>query len=77
MHKAVVRFTGDGDRVLTSQDDSAPEDPRVFSQAKILVSVGLPSGVLLTLIMYFPISDYLAGRMDDIFSIIASTILVR
>ena len=47
-----------------------PEDPRVFSQAKILISVGLPLSVMMTLITPIPVSDYLAGRSDDIFSII-------
>lgn len=47
-----------------------PEDPRVFSQAKILISFGLPLSVLMTLVMPVPIGDYLAGRSDDIFSII-------
>jgi len=47
-----------------------PEDPRVFSQAKILVPIGLVTSLALTLVMYFPISDYVAGRSDDIFSIL-------
>lgn len=47
-----------------------PEEPRVFSQAKILVPLGLVASVVMTLVMYFPISDYVAGRSNDIFSII-------
>lgn len=47
-----------------------PEDPRVFSQAKILIGIGLPLSILMTLVMYFPISEYIAGHSDDIFSII-------
>lgn len=49
---------------------SHPEDPRVFSQAKILVSIGLPMSLMMTLTMYFPLSDYLAGHEDDIYSVI-------
>lgn len=47
-----------------------PEDPRVFSQAKILVSIGLPLSLIMTLTMIFPIRDYAAGRSDDVFSVI-------
>lgn len=47
-----------------------PEDPRVFSQAKILVPVGLLLSLVMTPTMYFPIRNYLEGRTDDIFSII-------
>src|SRR5690625_7415013 len=47
-----------------------PEDPRVFSQSKILVPISLVTSLALTLVMYFPISDYVAGRSDDIFSIL-------
>lgn len=47
-----------------------PEEPRVFSQAKILVSIGLPLSVIMTVTMYFPIADYVAGRSDDEFSVI-------
>ena len=47
-----------------------PEDPRVFSQAKILVSVGLPLSLIMTLVMYFPITEYIAGQEDDVLSII-------
>ncbi|NWN88770.1 MAG: hypothetical protein HLX51_09565 [Micrococcaceae bacterium] len=47
-----------------------PEDPRVFSQAKILVSLGLPLSVIMTATMYFPISEYVQGSSDDVFSVI-------
>ena len=47
-----------------------PEELRVFSQAKILVSIGLPLSVIMTVTMYFPIADYVAGRSDDVFSVI-------
>src|SRR5690625_2808071 len=47
-----------------------PEDPRVFSQAKILIPVGLLLSLVLTPTMYFPISEYMQGETDDIFSII-------
>lgn len=47
-----------------------PEDPRVFSQAKILVSIGLPLSLIMTLTMYYPIADYVAGRSDDVSSVI-------
>lgn len=47
-----------------------PEDPRVFSQAKIWVPLGLLLSLLMTLIMPIPISEYLDGTSDDIFSII-------
>ena len=47
-----------------------PEDPRVFSQAKILVSAGLPLSLITTVIMPTPIYDYVTGVSDDIFSII-------
>lgn len=47
-----------------------PEDPRVFSQAKIMVMFGLPLSLITTLIMPMYISDYLTGVSDDIFSII-------
>lgn len=47
-----------------------PEDPRVFSQAKILVPVGLVTSLALTLVMYFPITEYRSGQTDDILSVI-------
>lgn len=47
-----------------------PEDPRIFSQAKILVPIGLPLSLLTTPIMYSMIRDYVDRRSDDIFSII-------
>lgn len=47
-----------------------PEEPRVFSQAKILVPVGLLTSLAMTLVMYVPISDYAAGRSDDVYSVI-------
>lgn len=47
-----------------------PEDPRVFSQAKIWVPLGLLLSLLMTLIMPISISEYLEGMSDDIFSII-------
>ncbi len=47
-----------------------PEDPRTFSQAKILVSLGLPLSLVMTLVMYYPIRDYVGGREDDIYSVI-------
>ena len=47
-----------------------PEDPRVFSQAKLLLAIGIPTSILGTFIMYFPISEYMRGETDDIFSII-------
>lgn len=47
-----------------------PEEPRVFSQAKILIPVGLLLSLVLTPTMYFPISEYMRGETDDIFSII-------
>src|SRR5699024_3563663 len=46
-----------------------PEDPRVFSQAKILLAIGIPTSILGTFIMYFPISEYMRGETDDIFYI--------
>lgn len=52
-----------------------PEDPRVFSQAKTLVPIGLLISLAMTLIMYFPISDYTAGRTDDIWSVIIPGII--
>lgn len=45
-----------------------PEDPRVFSQAKILLMFGLPLSVLSTLILPMFISDYLAGPDRDLFA---------
>ena len=45
-----------------------PEDPRVFSQAKILLMFGLPLSVLSTLILPMFISDYLAGSSRDLFA---------
>ena len=47
-----------------------PEDPRVFSQANILISTGLPLSVIATVIMPTFIYDYVTGVSDDIFSII-------
>jgi len=47
-----------------------PEEPRVFSQAKILISTGLPLSLITTVIMPTPIYDYVTGVSDDIFSII-------
>lgn len=52
-----------------------PEDPRVFSQAKILVSIGLPLSLIMTLTMYFPITEYIAGQEDDIFSVIVPSLI--
>ena len=31
--------------------------------------MGLPTSLFLTILMFFPISEYMAGREDDIFSI--------
>ena len=45
-----------------------PEDPRVFSQFKILLMFGLPLSVLSTLIMPMFISDYLASPNRDLFA---------
>ena len=45
-----------------------PEDPRVFSQSKILLMFGLPLSVLSTLIMPMFISDYLASPNRDLFA---------
>lgn len=47
-----------------------PEDARTFSQQKILIGIGVPFSLLMTLIMYFPISEYLSGQSDDIYAII-------
>ena len=47
-----------------------PEEPRVFSQAKILISTGLPLSLITTVIMPTPIYDYVTGVSDDIFSIL-------
>lgn len=47
-----------------------PEEPRVFSQAKILLPIGLLMSLVMTPTMYFPIRDYVEGQTDDIFSII-------
>lgn len=47
-----------------------PEEPRVFSQAKILVPIGFICSLAMTITLYFPISDYVAGRNDDVWSII-------
>ena len=47
-----------------------PEDPRVFSQAKILISTGLPLSLITTVITPTFIYDYATGVSDDIFSII-------
>lgn len=47
-----------------------PEAPRVFSQAKILISTGLPLSLITTVIMATFIYDYVTGVSDDIFSII-------
>lgn len=47
-----------------------PEEPRVFSQAKILVPLGLLISLVMTLIMPISISEYLNGTSDDIYSII-------
>lgn len=47
-----------------------PEDPRVFSQAKILISTGLPLSLITTVIMPTFIYDYVTGVSDEIFSII-------
>lgn len=44
-----------------------PEDARVFSQAKILIPVGLLLSLIMTPTMYFPISEYMQGETDDIF----------
>lgn len=52
-----------------------PEDPRIFSQAKILVPIGGLVSLAMTLVMYFPISDYLAGRTDDIWSVIIPSLV--
>lgn len=46
-----------------------PEDPRVFSQAKILLMLGLPLSVLATLMMPMFISDYLASSSRDLFAL--------
>lgn len=53
-----------------------PEDPRVFSQAKILVSVALPLSVLGTLLVPIFIGEYVTGVSDDIFSIIVPSFIV-
>ena len=47
-----------------------PEDPRVFSQAKILVPVGLFLSLVMTLIVPNFVGEYLDGTSDDIFSVI-------
>lgn len=47
-----------------------PEEPRVFSQAKILVPIGLLISIVMTPTMFYPINDYVEGRNDDIFSLI-------
>ncbi|HEY4577572.1 MAG TPA: hypothetical protein VIG67_06930 [Yaniella sp.] len=47
-----------------------PEEPRVFSQAKILIFTGLPLSLIATVIMPTFIHDYVTGVSDDIFSII-------
>ncbi len=44
-----------------------PEEPRVFSQAKILLPIGLLMSLVMTPTMYFPIRDYVEGQTDDIF----------
>lgn len=53
-----------------------PTQPRIFSQAKILVPVGFLGGVVMTLVLYFPISDYVTGRNDDVWSVIVPPIIV-
>ena len=45
-----------------------PEEPRVFSQSKILLMFGLPLSVIATLIMPMFISDYLASAERDLFA---------
>lgn len=47
-----------------------PEDPRVFSQAKILIFTGLPLSLITTVITSTFIYDYVTGVSDDIFSIL-------
>lgn len=49
-----------------------PEDPRVFSQAKILISTGLPLSLIATVLMPTFVYDYVTGVSDDVFSIIIS-----
>src|SRR5699024_5429500 len=46
-----------------------PEDPRVFSQAKILIFTGLPLSLITTVITLTFIYDYVTGISDDIFSL--------
>src|SRR5699024_5397543 len=45
-----------------------PEEPRVFSQSKILLMFGLPLSVIATLIMPMFISDFLASAERDLFA---------
>jgi hypothetical protein len=47
-----------------------PEDPRVFSQAKIWVPLGSILSLLMTLLVPIFVGEYLDGTSDDIFSII-------
>ena len=47
-----------------------PEAPRGFSQAKILIPIGLLVSLIMTPTMIIPINDYAQGRSDDVFSII-------
>ena len=61
--------SGPGQRRLRKMS-AHPEEPRVFSQAKILISTGLPLSLITTVIMPTPIYDYVTGVSDDIFSII-------
>ena len=49
-----------------------PEDPRVLSQAKILISTGLPLSLIATVLMPTFVYDYVTGVSDDVFSIIIS-----
>ncbi|GAA4478299.1 hypothetical protein GCM10023190_19550 [Enteractinococcus fodinae] len=53
-----------------------PEDPRVFSQSKILLMFGLPLSVLSTLIMPMFISDYLASSDRDLFAFFLPVLLL-
>lgn len=46
------------------------EEPRVFSQAKILISTGLPLSLIATVLMPTFIHDYVTGISDDFFSLI-------
>jgi hypothetical protein len=52
-----------------------PEDPRVFSQSKILLMFGIPLSVLATLMLPMFVTDYLAGPNRDLFAFVLPGLL--